>query len=303
MKKNFHIILISFLFSVILWVSISLSNDFYATFEFPVKLIDFPEGYTTGSLSQQKISVKIKGKGWKLIGVNLSSDASYVIPVGKKIGKRTINLYNFLVENQWLTSDNEVINISPDTLSFLVEKISYKKIPIKPDLNLNFRAGYGLASKIIVSPESTIVFGPTSYLNSLDYAPTETIEYNDLNSKKTEIIPLKNIYGMKYPHKNVSVTLDVQKIVDKNIDNLFVKVLDVPKDRNVLLLPNRIGIGIRGGIDVLGKMDTSQVKTYINYREVVLDTLGSVEPHIELPENTTLLFIKPERLKYIIKKF
>lgn len=303
MKKNFHIILISFLFSVILWVSISLSNDFYATFEFPVKLIDFPEGYTTGSLSQQKISVKIKGKGWKLIGVNLTSDASYVIPVGKKIGKRTINLYNFLVENQWLTSDNEVINISPDTLSFFVEKISYKKVPIKPDLNLNFRTGYGLASKIIVSPESTVVFGPTSYLNSLDYAPTETIEYNDLTSKKTEIIPLKNIYGMKYPHKNVSVTLDVQKIVDKNIDNLFVKVLDVPKDRNVLLLPNRIGIGISGGIDVLGKMDTSQVKAYINYREVVLDTLGSVEPHIELPENTTLLFIKPERLKYIIKKF
>ncbi len=303
MKKNFHIIIISFLFSVILWVSISLSNDFYATFEFPVKLIDFPDGYTTGSLSQQKISVKIKGKGWKLIGVELSSNDNYVIPVGKKYGKRSINLYNFLAENQWLTSDNEVINISPDTLSFFVEKISYKKLPIKPELNLNFKGGYGLASKIIVNPESVVVYGPTSYLNSLDYISTETIDYENLNSKKTGIIPLKSIYGMKYEHKNVSVTLDIQKIVDKNIDNILVKVIDVPKDRNVLLLPNRIGIGVRGGIDVLGKLDTSQVNAFVSYREVVLDTLGSVEPHIELPENIDLLFTKPERLRYIIKKF
>ncbi len=303
MKKNFHIIIISFLFSVILWVSISLSNDFYATFEFPVKLIDFPEGYTTGSLSQQKISVKVKGKGWKLISVILSSEANYVIPVGKKIGKRSINLYNFLVENQWLTSDNEVINISPDTLSFFVEKISYKKLPVKPELNLNFKDGYGLASKIIVEPDSVVVFGPTSYLNSLDYIPTENIDYSNLNSKRTEIIPLKNIFGMRYAHKNVNVTLDIQKIVDKNIVNVLVKILDVPRDRNVLLLPNRINIGVRGGIDVLGKLDTSEVNAFVNYREVVLDTLGSVPPHVELPENTTLLYFKPERLKYIIKKF
>ena len=303
MKKNFHIIIISFLFSIILWISISLSNDFYATFEFPVKLIDFPDGYTTGSLSQQKISVKIKGKGWKLLGVNLSSDASYVIPVGKKIGKRTISLYSFLAENQWLTSDNEVINISPDTLSFFVEKITFKKVPVKSELNLNFRTGYGLASKIIISPESTVVFGPASSLSTLLYVPTETIEYDDLNSMKTEIIPLKNIFGMKYPHNNVTVTLDVQKIVDKNIDKILVNVLDVPKDRNVLLLPNRVDIGMRGGIDVLGKMDTSSISAFVNYREVVLDTIGSVEPHLELPENTTLLFVKPERLRYIIKKF
>ncbi len=303
MKKNFHIIIVSFLFSIILWVSISLSNDFYATFEFPVKLTDFPEGYATGSLPPQKISVKIKGKGWKLIAVNLSSDASYFILVGNKSGKRTVNLYNYLVENQWLTSDVEVINISPDTLSFLVEKISYKKLPIKPELNLNFHSGYGLASKIIVDPESTLVYGPASYLSNMDYVPTESVDFENLDNKTTETVSLKNIYGMKYPQNKIKVTLDVQKIVDKNLDNLFVQILDVPKDRNVLLLPNRVSVAVRGGINILGKLDTSQVNCYVNYREVVLDTLGSVEPHIITPDNTTLLFVKPERLRYIIKKF
>ena len=114
MKKNLHIIIISFIFSVILWVSISLSNDYYATFDVPIKLVDFPSGYTTGSPLPESVSVKLKGKGWKLIAVDLGSESDYVIPVGKDTGKRNINLYNYLVENQWLSSDIEVINISPD---------------------------------------------------------------------------------------------------------------------------------------------------------------------------------------------
>ncbi len=303
MKKNLHIIIISFLFSVILWGSISLSNDFYATFDIPVKLTDFPAGYATGTPLPSKISVKLKGKGWKLITVNLTSESEYTVPVGKETGKRTVNLYNYLVENQWLSSDVEVINISPDTLSFYVEKIASKKVKIVPELKLNFKSGYGLATKNTISPESTLVSGPASYVAKLDSIPTERIEYDDLDDQTAEQVPLMKLPGMSYENKNVIVNLNVQKIVDKSFQNIFVKILDVPRDRDVVLLPNRISIGVRAGIDILGRTDTSQFNAYVNYRDVVLDTLGSVVPHIQMPENTTLVFIKPERLRYIIKKF
>ena len=303
MKKNLHIIIISFLFSVILWVSISLSNDYYATFKIPLKLINFPSGYATGSALPGNISIKLKGKGWKLIAVNLTSESDYVVPVGAETGKRTINLYNYLVENQWLSTDDEVINISPDTLSFFVEKIASKKVMITPDLNLNFRNGYGLASKIVIKPDSTIVSGPVSYVRKLKTIPTESLEFDDLNDNTVEQVPLKNLPGMAYKNKFTSVVLNVQKIVDKNINNLLVKVVDVPRDRNVVLLPNRINIAVRGGIDILGRMDTTRFNAYVNYRDVVLDTLGSVVPHIKMPENISLLYIKPDRLRYIIKKF
>jgi hypothetical protein len=197
----------------------------------------------------------------------------------------------------------EVINISPDTLSFFVEKIASKKVKIIPNLNLNFRNGYGLASKIIVTPDSTIISGPASYVRNMKSVPTESTEFNDLSDKIVEQISLKDIPGMTYKNKYISVSLDVQKIVDKNFNNLLVKIVDVPRDRNVILLPNRISIAVRGGIDILGRMDTTQFNAFVNYRDVVLDTLGSVVPHIKMPENTSLLFIKPERLRYIIKKY
>lgn len=108
---------------------------------------------------------------------------------------------------------------------------------------------------------------------------------------------------MNYSNPTVTVNLDVQKIVDKTFNNIYVKVNDVPRDRDVVLLPNRIDVGVRGGIDVLGRLDTTQFKAYVNYRDVVEDTIGSVAPHVGIPNHTTLIFIKPERLRYIIKKF
>ena len=303
MKKNIYVIIVAFIFSVILWVSISLSNDYYATLEVPVKLIDFPYGFSTGSALPRTISVKLKGKGWKLVSIYLSAESNFVIPVGYETGKRYVNLYNYISENPWLSTDVEVVNFTPDTLSFFIEKAFAKKLKIIPDLNLSFQQGYGLASKVIVSPDSTLVYGPFSYLKNLDSIKTKLLSLENLQTKTSEKILLERIPGMRYHDNSVSVSLDVQKIVEKNFDNVAVKVIDAPKDRDVIFFPNRIKISIRGGVDVLGRVDSTQLNAYVNYRDVVADSLGSLVPQVIIPENTSLIFINPERLRYIIKKF
>jgi hypothetical protein len=303
MKKNFHIVLISFLFSIVLWVFISLSNDYYTTIEVPLKIIDFPFGFSSGSSIPEMISIKVKGKGWKLIALNISALQSYVIPLGQITGRRIINLYNYLTENPWLSSDLEVISLTPDTISFFIERISGKKVPIISALDIKFRTGYGISSPIKIDPESTYVYGPVSFLNKLEYVTTESLGKDELDSRTIKRVPLKSIPGMSYKDDAVMVSIDVQRIVEKSFDSLIVHVIDIPKDRNVVLLPNRVNISVRGGIEILGKTDTARFNAYINYREVVMDTVGSIIPHINMPENTSLIFIKPEHLRYIIKKF
>ncbi len=303
MKKNIHIIILSFLFSFILWISISLSNDYYATVKIPVKVTDFHPGYATSTPIPKDISVKLKGKGWKLITVNLGSESDYLIPAGSDSGWKNVNLYNYLAENQWLSSDVEVIDIAPDTLSFFVEREISKKVKIQPEVELNFKPGYGLASSIKISPESTIVFGPISTVENLSSIPLESFEFNDLDQKTIEQVPLKEIPGLSYSHTKTQVQLDVQKIVDKSFDNIPVSILDVPRDRDVVLLPNKISIGLRGGIDILAKVTDDSLNAQVFYKDVVLDTLGSVAPQVKIPSNVKLLFIKPERLRYVIKKF
>jgi hypothetical protein len=302
-KKNLHIIIASVIFSLILWGSVSLSKDYYVTIQLPVRITNFPEGYASGTRIPKIISIKIKGNGWKLIAVNLGTESEFQVPAGPDSGKKFINLYNYLSENQWLTSDMEVLEISPDTISFFVEKVIEKKLAVEPSLELNFSPGYGLASEIRINPESTLVTGPRSLLSSLKSIPTINRKFSNLDSRRTEIIELRNLPGMKYETGSIAVTLNVQKIVDKNFENLPVEVIDVPGDRDVVLLPNRVSIGVRGGIDILGRLNLDDFRAYVFYRDVVLDTIGSVTPRLETPQNIRLFFTRPERLRYIIKKF
>jgi len=302
MKKNLHIIILSVIFSVILWMSISLSNDYYATINVPLKLNNFPQGYSTATRIPGDISVKVKGKGWKLVGVNLSSKSDYNISVNDS-GKISVNLYNYLGENQWLTSDIDVIDIAPDTISFYVEKDFKRKVSIIPDIVLNYKTGYGLATPVKINPESTIIYGPGSIVRNLTFVYTQRESFDKLDTKMTRLVPLEDLPGVIYKDKEIQVSLDVQKIVDKTFEDILVQIIDLPVDRNVVLLPNKISVSVEGGIDILGRMTKDKVKAFVNYRDVVLDTLGSVVPQIELPENTLLEYIKPDRLRYIIKKF
>lgn len=303
MKKNIHIVIISVIFSIILWGSISLSKDYYITVDFPLKIINYPKGYASGSRIPDKISGKIKGTGWKLISLSLGAESEYVISAGGDTGTKYINLYNSLSDNQWLASDMEVIDLSPDTLTIDIEKIGEKKVPIEINCDLDFKPGYGLAENIQVYPESITVAGPLSHLKNLASVPTEREVFSNLDSKTVERVKLKNYSGMTYSNDFVRVDLDIQKIVDKNFESISVSILDLPSDREVVLLPNRVDVGVRGGVNILGKLNEDQIKAYVYYRDVVLDTLGSLIPNIDIPRNTSLIYTKPERLRYIIKKF
>ena len=303
MPKNVIILIISVSFAIILWGSISLSEIYYASFDANLRLIELPSGYTTGSELPNIVSIKVKGPGWRLFSTNIGSNAEFIISVNSDTGKKLVSLGNNLTFNPWIHSDLEVIEIIPDSVTFFVEKVVFKKVPVVPDLNLTFKPGYGLASEIKYIPDSVTVSGPVSKMKNITKIYSNLASFSSLDKKVVRNLNLPQSQGLKYSKNIIQLTLDVQRIVDKSFDDIIVEVIDVPSDRDVVLLPNKIGCNIRGGIDFLGKLKVTQFRAYVNYNDIVIDTVGSIVPKIELPENTSLQFIRPERLRYIIKTF
>ncbi len=301
--QNLSVIIISVIFSIIIWGSISLSSDYFAVIEVPLKLVNIPKGLTSGSVMPDKILIKVKSKGWKLISMNVASPAEFVVPQSVDSGLKFINLNNYLSENNWLSEDMQVMDIIPDTISFYIESIGTKKLPIEANLNLNFKTGYGLASEIKFIPDSVMVTGPKSILKKMKSIITERSTYNNLSEKIVERIEVKKLRGFSYSADNLLMSLDVQAIIDKSFEEIPVKVLNVPPDREVVLIPNLITVSVLGGIEVLGKLSEYDFSASIEYGEVVVDSTGTVAPEIDFPDNTQLIYIKPERLRYVITKF
>lgn len=303
MKNRINIVIVSVIFSIILWISVSLSNNYNATIEVKLRIINLPEGFTTGSRLPEKIILKLKGKGWKLTAANLGSETEFQVSAKKDSGWIKLNLKDSFIDNPWLSSDMEVVAISPDTLSFFVEKVVKKKLKIVPDLNISCKNGFGLASPVYIYPDSVFVYGPANLLSQNPTIKTEFKTFINLDNKVTENIEIRDMQGIKFENNLTRIYLNVQRIVEQNFNNIPVLMKDIPKDRDVILLPNKVSVGIRGGIEYLGKISTDQFHLYVNYRDVVLDSIGSINIRYELPENVNLIYIKPENLKYIIKKF
>jgi len=302
-RKKLNIFIASVIFAVILWGSISLSDIFYTNVDVKLTLTNFPQGYTTGSPLPEKIQLRVKGQGWRLVSINVGPETEFRVSVGSDSGIHNLNLYNYLESNRWLLSDVEIINILPDSIRFFVERIISKKLPVISGLELEYKPGYGLASDIIFKPDSVVVTGPISLLRKMNQIKTVDKSLSPLDSRTEIEVNLLRMNGFVYNANLIEVILDIQRIVDKQFDNIEVNVLDIPPRKEVVLLPNKIGFNVRGGIDILGKLEPDQFRAFIRYQSLVQDTTGSVIPILELPKNVTLQFVKPDRLRYVIRAF
>jgi len=302
-RKKLNIFIASVIFAVILWGSISLSDIFYTNVDVKLTLTNFPQGYTTGSQLPEIIQLRVKGQGWRLVSINVGPETEFKVSVGGDSGIHDLNLYNHLESNRWLLSDVEIINILPDSIRFFVERIISKKLPVISGLELEYKPGYGLASDIVFKPDSVVVTGPFSLLRTMNEIKTVNKSLSPLDSRTETEVNLHRMNGFVYNINLIEVILDIQRIVDKQFDNIEVNVLDIPPRKEVVLLPNKIGFNVRGGIEILGKLKPDQFRAFVRYQSLVQDTTGSVIPILELPKNVTLQFVKPDRLRYVIRAF
>ncbi|NWG29410.1 MAG: hypothetical protein HXY48_12855 [Ignavibacteriaceae bacterium] len=303
MRKKIYIFIASVIFAVILWGAISLSDLYYTNIYVKLTLTNFPQGYTTGSPVPEKIKLRVRGQGWKLVSLNIGPEAEFRVSVGGDSGMQQISLYNYIETNRWLLSDVDIINLHPDSIKFFVEKIISKKLLVTSGLDIEFKPGYGLATDITFTPDSITVWGPKSLLSRMNEIRTIGRIPGPLDSRTATVAGLPSLRGFTYSSNSIDVILDVQRIVDKQFDNITVIVLDKPSTREVVLLPNTVNVNIRGGIVILGKLKPEDFRAFVRYQNVVQDTTGSVSPEILLPKNVTLQFLKPERLRYVIRSF
>ena len=81
MRKKLNIFIASVIFAFILWGSISLSDIYYTNVNVKLTLYNFPQGYTTGSQLPEKIKLRVKGQGWRLVSINVGPETEFKVSV------------------------------------------------------------------------------------------------------------------------------------------------------------------------------------------------------------------------------
>lgn len=303
MKRKIITISLIFTFSVLLWIFISFSGEFLININLPIEIIDIPSDLAISSISEQNVNLSLKGNGWILAQHTFGRDPKFNISSPKKIGKEAVSTKNSVNLNNWLSSTLQIMEITPDKVLINIEKLQTKRVEIVPLISLSFKPGYGLVSNLILDPDSVDISGPKSIIDNINFINTKDEYLTKLDSYQTINLELIHPNFTIISAKKCSVSFEVQKIVDKTFENLTVETINMPSGYEVLLSPNKVNIILRGGINLLSKMKKEDIKVYIKFQQAVNDTVGALEPTIELPEFTSLVDLKPSSLEYIIQKY
>jgi len=303
MKKKVVTISLIAIFSIGLWISVALSEVYITTVEIPVRFTDLPKNYAVGSTSVDNVYLQVKGKGWELAKLKLVGDTEFNISVHRRTGKYRSDLNNFIDANPWLASSFQVLEIAPAQIEYEIERIGSKRVPVVQNLKIDFKPGFGPASKIKIEPGTVEISGPANLLQKIDAIKTEFREFTDISDNVKLVLPLDVPDGITIPKTECSIEFEVQKIVDKTFESILIETRNVPPNKELILYPAKINVVLRGGINKLGRLTNDSIKVYVDFWTALKENGKTIEPIIEFPQFTTLTITQPKKLEYIIKQY
>ncbi len=303
MKKKIITISLITLFSVGLWVSVALTEEYITTVQAPVLFTDLPKNYSLGYSSANQVYLQLKGKGWDLAKIILGKRVNFDISVHRRAGKHKSELSGFIQSNPWLTSNFHVLEIAPAQIEYEIERTASKKVKLIKNFQIEFKQGYGATSKVKFEPETIKIFGAPNLISQIDSLKTIYKKFSDVSENVKLELPIEQIDGVKFSQDKCEVEFEVQKIVDKAFEGIVVETRNVPYSRELVLFPGKVDIVLRGGINKLGKLTNDSIKAYIDYWRALKEESGSIEPVIEIPSFTTLVNSIPNKFEFVIKQY
>ncbi len=303
-KVHYSVIIFSFLFAFFLWLSINLSNEFQINLAVPLRIDNLDSAKALANHVPPSLTVRVRGTGWKLLNTLLTPSLQYTLDVGAIRWKKLFSANNSLNERLNLAEGVKVIEVIPDSILVVIDDKVHKQVPLSAQIDVSFREGFDKVGPVVMTPDSVIIVGAKSVLAVITQWSTQPLTVKDRISAVNETVPLGDPLLSEisvYPSTAV-MHFDVQPIAEKKISNISVTVNQLPANRQVVLIPPKIDIVIRSGAQYVAGVSDNDITAYVDYRSLLLDTSGTVQPTIVCPENINVVRRTPDILQYVIRK-
>jgi hypothetical protein len=303
-KRRLHIIITTTLIGIFLWLSATLRDQYQITVTAPLVIEDIPEGVAIRTPVPRTVQLKFRGNGWRLAGLLMGPDMEVHIPFGAlPQGNRTITI-NEITERISYSPSVELVSMNPDTITVRLDRLTTRRVPVIPDLDVTFKEGYGQVGTVLVSPESVTVNGAETILRDITSWKTTRASFEELKTPVEQEVALARSDNLMLSctPPAVRVRINVQLFAEKVFSGLPVEIAGLPANRDVIFIPPKIEIVVRGGIRQLASLLPVDFQLGISYDRVVADTTGTVEPEVVAPSGVQVVSRRPERVQYVVRK-
>ncbi len=222
-RKDAKIIVVSLLIALIFWIVQKFSQSYTSTVTVQIKY-EMPETVTFSQEPIRTAEFMISGTGWDLVKLQWFADLNTISIPLNDAAVQTLSGYTLREKIKSILANYpvNVLNVAPDIVQIHMEQAFRKTVPVKFNYDIEFYPDYDLNGPILLEPDSILVFGPQSYLDTIKSWPTEPIKLTNVRESIQTAIKLHS------PDQSF-VRLGSEKVqVNITVEQYTEKVLEVP---------------------------------------------------------------------------
>jgi YbbR domain-containing protein len=292
-----------FIVTVFLWLYVNLNLSYTHVISVPLKV---KSGKTQGVSSElpSVLEVALRGKGWGILKIIASGNTEYILDLSAYKKDSRIDLAQNLGESVNIPADVTIQSVNPGFIDVSFDNIITKMVKVKNNTSVITREGYTVVGSVKMEPDSARITGAQSVLNKIKVVQTEYMVFKDISMPFSRVVKITDTLGnqVNLEPREVKVNYRIELSAEKTLQDVIVSVYDVPDDKEVLIIPPKINLTVRGGVEELAKLNINDVKVGVDFKKIESDEQGFVEPYIELSDIFSLITIEPQKFQYIIKK-
>jgi hypothetical protein len=319
LRKKFFSFLIFVFLSSSFWFYRALDDVYVVTVNYPVKYINIPSNKILSGNPTQKIIMRVRGKGFTILSNKIApptldldvNDFSLFSQSEDSLSLYLLSRY----AHEWfaaeLSNKNnqslEILNISPDTIAFNFTRTSTKNIPVQAVFtnaqNL-FARQHMLNGEIIIVPDSVLVIGPASMLDTIHYLFTLPINVSELQDTLNKKVNLAGIDGTKFTTDKVKVLVPVDRFTESTVE-VPVSIWHAPDSIDLKIFPGAVKITYNVSLSKYNLGNKSDFYPYIDYFDIAQNSLtenAKLKVHLDtVPDYARSITIYPSNVEYLIE--
>ena len=303
-KGRFRFFLFFLLLSFTFWASTKLSNTYIVEESFSIIWINTPNGIIPSSENQQ-MNVSISASGieiliYRLINKSINISLSQA-DFSREKGLVDLQGQEFFIQKQFF--ENTKLNIlNPLFLEFKFSRLEEKVFTVVPQIEINLRAGYLIDSSLKVTPDSILVRGPKSILDTLNSIQSESIIADDLYENFRKKVSLRSIPEIQLSESKVTVEVAVSRYTEKEF-LLNIEVINLPLGTRVKLFPPKAKVRVTLPLSVLRTIKASDFNLVVDYNNIFKDAEKKLDLiMIRRPSSVKKVILEPKKVNYLIRK-
>jgi len=295
------------LLSAIFWFIQVYQQTFFTTYQIPVKYTSVPDSVVFALPLPETINVTVKDNGYGIFRRYFTKrNDSVDINVAEVIGSvpngilQTADL-QLIIKNALLASST-IVNLTPGYISFQYTALKHKRVPVIFDGQILLAPGYLLNGDIQTSPDSVMVYGSQTAINTLYYAYTTNDTISNFSSQSPLPFSINKIEGVKFIPEKVEVQVPTDKYTQKDV-HVPVTCINLPENLDVKFFPSIVKISFLVGLSKYQSITEADFSVQFDYN----DLKDMREYHVPLritmsPGHVQNLVLSPEEVDFIFEQ-